>query len=273
MQKPSNQQKHYYVKNTKKNRRRRANKQACLQPNKEVKTKKGIIKKFVDFFKSNVEKNMLDPRQGKNIHYTLWSIISCCFAIFFFQAVSMRMFYNTISRKKLVTSFINTGERQPTDNHIRKILDKIPWMLFTVFFYFNLKTILNSKKIDIYYALKDKYLIVALDGSQIIVSNKIWCDKCSTRTHKNNGVIDFHHTILAASIIGPYSKKLAPIPLPFEPIEPQDGQVKQDCERNAIYRWVDKNIKLIKQINCNVVFLGDDIYACQNVCNFLEKKT
>ena len=54
------------------------------------------------------------------------------------------------------------------------------------------------------------------------------------------------------------------LPLPPEFVQPQDGAAKQDCERQAVKRWLQRHGG-----NCAAlrpVYLGDDLYACQPVC-------
>jgi hypothetical protein len=59
------------------------------------------------------------------------------------------------------------------------------------------------------------------------------------------------------------------IALEPEFITPQDGHEKQDCERAAIKRWVQRNASEFAKRNC--ILLGDDLYACQPNCKlFLE---
>ena len=43
----------------------------------------------------------------------------------------------------------------------------------------------------------------------------------------------------------------------------RDGAEKQDCERNAVKRWLDKHGARLKPLR--PVYLGDDLFACQSV--------
>jgi hypothetical protein len=47
-------------------------------------------------------------------------------------------------------------------------------------------------------------------------------------------------------------------------ISPQDGNEKQDCEREAIKRWVQRNREQYE--SGRYTMLGDDLYACQPIC-------
>ena len=47
-------------------------------------------------------------------------------------------------------------------------------------------------------------------------------------------------------------------------IEPQQGYDKQDCESRAARRWLASNASRYSKLN--PVYLGDDIYSKQPVC-------
>ena len=53
-----------------------------------------------------------------------------------------------------------------------------------------------------------------------------------------NGTVTYHHQMLGAAIVCPGRKEVIPV-MP-EPIFKQDGQTKNDCERNALKRFLPK---------------------------------
>jgi len=59
------------------------------------------------------------------------------------------------------------------------------------------------------------------------------------------------------------------LPLPPEFIVPQDGQEKQDCERNASKRWLERSRERFSAHS--VTYLGDDLYANQPLCQLLSE--
>jgi hypothetical protein len=77
--------------------------------------------------------------------------------------------------------------------------------------------------------------LVALDGVEYFCSQKVHCDHCLSRSHKN-GTISYYHQMLGAVIVHPDFSEV--IPLAPEAIQGQDGQEKNDCERNAARRWL-----------------------------------
>jgi len=53
-----------------------------------------------------------------------------------------------------------------------------------------------------------------------------------------NGTVTYHHQMLGAALVCPGHKEV--IPLMPEPILKQDGETKNDCERNALKRFLPK---------------------------------
>jgi len=84
-----------------------------------------------------------------------------------------------------------------------------------------------------------KYLghyLVSLDGSGYFSSKEINCANCLERKNSKTGEITYHHQLLAGAIVHPDKETV--IPLAPEPIIKQDGQAKNDCERNAAKRFM-----------------------------------
>jgi len=59
------------------------------------------------------------------------------------------------------------------------------------------------------------------------------------------------------------------LPLPPELIAPQDGAEKQDCERNAAKRWLDRHGPALAHLR--PVYLGDDLFACQPIVAAIQQ--
>jgi hypothetical protein len=113
------------------------------------------------------------------------------------------------------------------------------------------------------------YLLIAIDGTQAIKSNKINCKSCNTRVHKSSGSTDFYHYALGCAIVSPPEKGLSPLILPSEVLTPQDGHDKQDCERAAIPRLLDRVSGFTSNLGPKIIFLGDDIYSCEPICEHI----
>lgn len=122
----------------------------------------------------------------------------------------------------------------PSDTHMRRMLDEVdPVSLRSAFtaVFAEVQRGGALKKMS----FLDHYL-VSLDGTEYFASEKVYCDQCLTKTHKN-GSVSHHHHMLGAAIVHPDHREV--IPLCPEPIIMQDGRAKNDCERNAGKRWLE----------------------------------
>jgi hypothetical protein len=147
------------------------------------------------------------------------------------------------------SSLLEFDDRRSKDENLRKIygLEKVPSDT-------QMRTILDPvtpeevKPVfkDVYQVVKQhgvlekmKYLghyLVSLDGSGYFSSNKINCGTCLERKNSKTGEITYHHQMLAGAIVHPHRATV--IPLAPEPIIKQDGETKNDCERNAAKRFM-----------------------------------
>ena len=77
---------------------------------------------------------------------------------------------------------------------------------------------------------------------------------------------EYFHQVLAATLVAPGHAQALPLPPEF--IRPQDGHAKQDCERQAVKRWLRRLGPRYGALR--PVYLGDDLYACQPVCEAIR---
>ena len=206
---------------------------------------------------------MSDPRKASNATtYSLSDAVLGAFAMFFMQCESFlehqRQMQSRQGKNNAQTLFGLT--QVPTNNQIKNILDAIPattlFGLFSwVFEHLQRLGVLNA------YVSVNQTLLVALDGTEYFSSQKVCCEQCSTRTHKDGRVTYFHSAILPV-IVAPGKEQVLALAPEF--ITPQDGNEKQDCEQTAAKRWVMAHA-------CDfaphrVTLLGDDLYSRQPLC-------
>jgi hypothetical protein len=147
------------------------------------------------------------------------------------------------------SSLLEFDDRRSKDENLRKIygLEKVPSDT-------QMRTIVDPvspegiKPIfkDVYQVVKQngvlekmKFLghyLVSLDGSGYFSSHTIHCPNCLERKNSKTGEITYHHQMLAGAIVHPDMATV--IPLAPEPIIKQDGETKNDCERNAAKRFM-----------------------------------
>jgi len=212
-----------------------------------------------------------DNRIGKNITYSIHTILMTVFLVFYLRYASFYAFADDLGNKKYVRRLIDffnlDADKLPSDNHCRKILDEISPEHFYGFFWETVDFLQQNFQFENLMAYR-KRILIALDGSQYFNSYKIFCVNCSTKNHKKGG-IEYYHSLLAATIVLPGKNDLA-IPLPPEFIIPQDGHEKQDCENRAAARWLEQNGPKLHELGLkNVTMLGDALYSNNSLCNYI----
>jgi hypothetical protein len=82
------------------------------------------------------------------------------------------------------------------------------------------------------------HYLLSLDGTGYFSSQKVQCASCMQKVNKQTGQITYYHQMVGAVIVHPDRREV--IPLAPEPIQKQDGSTKNDCERNATRRLLEK---------------------------------
>ena len=180
-----------------------------------------------------------DPRDRKRTTIPLVDALMSGFAMFTLKIPSMlaldkyRMSDEHIGNLKSLFGI----EKVPSDTTMREILDEVDPDQLRIGFKDVFHQLQRSKALEDYIFMDGRYL-AAIDGTGYFSSDSIHCPSCMEKHHKKDGTITYHHQMLAAVIIHPDQKVV--IPLCPEPIIKQDGETKNDCERNACARILGK---------------------------------
>jgi hypothetical protein len=129
-------------------------------------------------------------------------------------------------------------DNPPSDTHLRDRLDEVkPEHLRPAF----KKLFANFQRTNELEKFKfiDGYYLMSVDGTGQFSSSKVSCKNCCKKQRKN-GEVTYYHQMLGACIIHPDKSNV--IPLCPEIIQHQDGNTKNDCERNAAKRFI-KNFR------------------------------
>src|SRR5260370_23363703 len=121
----------------------------------------------------------------------------------------------------------------PCDSQLRAILDPVDPELLRPCFTDIFRHLQRGKALE-EFAFLDGHYLLPFDGSGYFCSQKIHCPHCLERRHRD-GSVTYHHQLLAAVLVHPDLREV--IPLMPEPILKQDGETKNDCERNAAKRF------------------------------------
>ena len=249
---------------------------------KDMCSRKSNAKKFTDGVKATCEETGLqaltqpllmgylksqlstlpDKRIGHNKQHSMLDAGLSAFAVFFMQLPSF------LAQQQLMlqarggcNAFSLFGLSQiPSDNRIRQLLDPISPDLLNPLFDQIFEALMARKTLEPFRHVNDT-LLMALDGVHYFASNKLNCDCCSERAHRD-GVVSYSHAAVAVAVVSPDNSEV--ISLAPEFITPQDGCSKQDCELNAAKRWLSQHGE--RYVQHQVTLLGDDLYAHQPFC-------
>jgi hypothetical protein len=220
----------------------------------------------------DVAQNLPDPRSGTNKQYSKADIVLSGFACFWTQSGSFLQFQRRIEDELQVSNMktLFGVNKIPTDDQIRNFLDEVDYKNFSSVFYSVLQHLKDTKALDEFKVLNNKYYVIALDGSLSFVSKKIKCDSCIVKNHRNSD-IDFSHTVLYGSLVTPNSEHILPLHPEFNLSD--DSDKKQDCEQKQIKRWFEYNLGNLDDIFGldRVIILTDDLHSHHPLVDILEK--
>jgi hypothetical protein len=205
-----------------------------------------------------VSRRFPDARRGE-VRYPMVDIGLAAFSMFFMQSESFLAYQRRLEqghRSSNCQTLFGMGEI-PSDNHIRTLLDAVPPSALQPCFDQVLTELRQGQGLAVFERLGGR-LLLALDGTEYFCSQKLSCPQCLVRK-RSNGKTEHYHSLLSATVVAPGHKLVLPLMPEF--IATRDGEAKQDCERNAARRWLDKHSRRVAPLR--PVYLGDALFACQ----------
>jgi hypothetical protein len=205
-----------------------------------------------------------EHRTGRNIQYQIVDAGLGAFSVFYMQSPSFLAHQRHMQQHQGQNNAHSLFgvEAIPCDEQIRNLLDPVsPSHLYAPFWeiYERLEA---SDSLDKYRGIGGTRLC-SLDGTQYFGSQAIHCPNCTV--HMREGQPHYMHMVLAAVLVAPGQKQV--IALDPEFITPQDGHDKQDCEQQAIKRWVKRHVPRFAP--WQVTILTDDLHSHQPLCQLL----
>lgn len=125
----------------------------------------------------------------------------------------------------------------PSDTQMRTILDNVDPADIRLFFKVVFDQLQRGGMLE-QMVFMGQYYLLSLDGTGYFTSKDVYCESCLQRVNSKTGEITYSHQMLGASIVHPDRKEV--IPVCPEPIIKQDGETKNDCERNAGKRFFEQ---------------------------------
>jgi len=207
-----------------------------------------------------------EHRQGENTSYEITDAGLASFGVFFLQSPSFLAHQRDMQRRKGENNASGLfGVKDiPSDGQIRNILDPLDAGQMATVFWGVYAELAAGGYLNDYQGVAETRLI-SLDGTQYFSSQKVHCDNC--RVTVKDEEKHYAHQVLLAVLCA--AEQAHVVCLDPEFITPQDGHKKQDCEQQAIKRWVERNARRFEP--WSVTILTDDLHCHQPTCELLLK--
>lgn len=206
-----------------------------------------------------------EQRRGRNCTYELAEAGLAAFSVFFMQSPSFLAHQRDMQRRKGHNNAegLFGVKRIPSDGQIRNLLDAVNPAQLGESFWAIYEGLKEGGDLEDNQGVGDTQLI-SLDGTQYFSSQKLHCDQC--RVTVRDEEVYYSHQVLLAVVCGLQQRHVVCLEPEF--ITPQDGHDKQDCEQQAIKRWVKRNARRFSE--WKVTILADDLHSHQPICELLR---
>jgi len=188
----------------------------------------------------------VSDKRAENVRITMPDALMSGFAMFSLKDPSLLAFEERKETDSNLKSIYGI-EKAPGDTQMRTILDEVDPEEIRPVFSSVYRELERSGELRKFVFLEGSYL-ASLDGTGYFSSKKIHCTWCLQKVNKKTGEVTYYHQMVGGVIIHPNCREV--IALMPEPIVKQDGEKKNDCERNATKRFLAR----LKQDYPDVVF-------------------
>lgn len=178
--------------------------------------------------------DVADSRRQKSTDFTMVDTLMAAFAMFSLKEPSLLSFEEREDEQAIDRLFGLSSI--PSDSTMREILDGIDIEPLNEAFADIFHELQRSGEMKKWVFDRGHYL-VAIDGTGYFCSTKISCPQCLEK-RSSKGTVEYHHQAVAAVLTHPDTGEV--IPLAIEAIVKQDGETKNDCERNATKRLLKR---------------------------------
>lgn len=202
----------------------------------------------------------VDKRTSPNRLYTPYDAGLAAFSVFFMQLPSFLAYQRLMQQQRGRNNAHSLFgvQRIPSDPEIRNLLDPLGAQDVRAPFWAILDLLDEAGYLaDYRYAGST---LLSLDGTGYFSSRTIHCDNCSTAVHGDTTY--YSHSVLLPALVQPGKAEILVLEPEF--ITPQDGAEKQDCERNAAKRWLERNA--VHLAGRHITVLADDLHCNQPSC-------
>jgi hypothetical protein len=207
-----------------------------------------------------------EHRRGRNIQYEIADAGLAAFSVFFMQSPSFLAYQRHMEEQYARNNArgLFGVETIPSDGQMRSLLDPVEPSDLRVPFWEVYELLQARGHLEVYEGVGGT-LLCSLDGTRFFSSQKIKGASCTVHVHDEQEY--YSHMVLAAVLVAPGKEHV--ITLDPEFITPQDGHDKQDCEQQAIKRWVNRNA--LRFAPWKATILTDGLHSHQPLCELMKK--
>jgi hypothetical protein len=225
-----------------------------------------LLKAVSDAFEKGLSRLNLPDRMGEKI--TDRDCLMSGLALFTLKCSSLLQFdtihtVDPVFRENLQTLF--RMDNIPCDTQMRTRLDEIDPRACRPAFS-QIFTLLQRAKVLDHFKFMEDYYLISLDGTGVFSSHAVYCNNCCIKEHRD-GRKTYYHQVLCAAMVHPDQKVV--FPFAPEPIMNNDGDQKNDCERNAAKRWLEDFRR--EHPHLKAVILADGLSSNAPFINELQK--
>ena len=180
-----------------------------------------------------------DPRTfSRDPQISFSDCLMACFGIFSLKWPSLLQYEKNLENKSLRDNFCKLYKigRPPSDTYMRERLDSLSFSALSPAYKKIFALLQRHKALEPYQYL-DGYYLVSIDGTEYFSSKQVSCKNCCRKKHTDESTT-YYQQMVGAVLVHPDQK--AVIPLFPEPIQRIDGEKKNDCERNASKRLLER---------------------------------
>lgn len=178
----------------------------------------------------------IEEHRPMNVDIPLDDALMSAFAMFSLKDPSLLAFDERRAKPENLRQVFGI-QNIPSDTQMRTIVDDVNPSGIRPLFKNVFQRLQRGKALE-KMTFMGKYYLTSIDGTGYFTSKKVHCQACLHRKNRRTGEITYSHQMLGVAIVHPDQK--AVIPLAPEPIVKQDGEKKNDCERNAARRLLVK---------------------------------
>lgn len=226
-----------------------------------------MFETIIAVMKSKLEE-VPDKRKRSNARkYDVYDAVLSAYSVFFMQSPSFLSHEQDRKRARGKNNLENLFgvHETPSTNQIKNIVDRIPPNELGELFWAVHEKLIDLNYLDDFRSINGTFLC-GMDGTEYHSSYKVCCENCN-RKQKGEKTLCTHN-VIAPVLVAP--GRTAVVSLEPEFIWPQDGNEKEDCEQNAIKRWVERNHHRFPPYTLTI--LADDLHSRQPTCELLLEK-